>query len=123
MQLALEPEVSSAAPEDSLWLCFADDDEAQLAAEAWPGKMYRAATLTSIAAAVSASGVEPLRPFGAWVKKAQMEAATTKAKAAPLAGLHLVVQPGDGGPMEDWLNVGKRRYRLNFPENPLCALP
>ena len=105
MQLAQEPEILAAAPDASLWLCFADDGEAELATEAWPGKMFARATMTSIAAAVSAAGVEPLKPFGAWAQKGKMEAAAAKAKAAPAAALQLAVQPGDGGPMEDWLNL------------------
>eukprot|EP00966_Prymnesium_polylepis_P135590 3134405-Prymnesium_polylepis.1 len=38
MLLAQEPEITAAAPDAALWLCFADDDEAGLAVEAWPGK-------------------------------------------------------------------------------------
>ena len=52
IELALEPELRETAPDDSLWLIFADAGEADLAREAWPGKAYRAATQTSIAAAV-----------------------------------------------------------------------
>ena len=37
MQLAVEAEIRGAAPDAALWLCFADDGEAELAAEAWPG--------------------------------------------------------------------------------------
>lgn len=105
MQLVLEPEVCSAGQE-SLWLCFPDEGEAQLALEAWPGRLYNMSTITSIAAAVSASGKQPLKPFGVWVQKAKVEEAAAKARAAPPASLHFVVQPGDGGPIEDWLNVG-----------------
>ena len=51
MSLAQEPELRAAAQEPgSLWLCFADDGEAELAAEAWPGKLYESSTMTSIAA-------------------------------------------------------------------------
>ena len=56
IQLALEPAVRATAADDSLWLCFADEGEAQLAREAWPGKMYGEMTQTYIAAAVKAFG-------------------------------------------------------------------
>lgn len=105
MQLSLQREVVSVAPGGSLWVCFADDGEVELAREAWPGAMYATATQTSIAAAVSASGLEPLKPFGAWATQSKAKKAAAAAAIAPPAALHLVVQPGDGGPMEDWLNV------------------
>jgi len=54
VQLALEPEIVSVAPGEKLWLCFADDGEAKLAREAWPGKRYAEATQTSIAGAIGA---------------------------------------------------------------------
>lgn len=118
VQLALEPELCSTAPEGSLWLCFADDGEAELAREAWPGKIFAAATSTSIAAAVSASGVEPLKPFGAWATRGKAEAAAAAAAVAPAAMLHVAVQPGDGGPIEDWLNL----ELLKRNDTPLVCL-
>lgn len=113
VQLALEPEISTMAPQASLWLVFADDGEAQLAREAWPGKAYAAATSTSIAAAVSAQGDEPLMPMGAGAATLLAGlgsifgggGAPPPAAPPPPAALQLVVQPGDGGPMEDWLNL------------------
>jgi hypothetical protein len=48
----------------ALWLCFADQGEADLAREAWPGTLYGAATQTYISAAVKALGREPLMPMG-----------------------------------------------------------
>ena len=75
VQLALEPELSAAAPAASLWLCFADEGEAKLAKEAWPGAIYDGATTTSIAAALTALGGAPLKPFGAWAKAGELETA------------------------------------------------
>ena len=109
VQLALEPELSLGAQKDSLWLVFPDEGEAALAREAWPGAMYGQATQTYIAAAVEALGAEPLRPMGT-------SAATLfggvfgpppppPPPPAPPPSLQLVVQPGEGGPMEDWLNL------------------
>jgi len=118
MRLSQEPDILAAAPGASLWLVFADDGEAELATETWPGKMYAQATLTSIAAAVSAAGIEPLKPFGVWTQKGKMEVAAAKAKEAPPAAVQLAVQPGDGGPMEDWLNL----ELLQRDETPLICL-
>ena len=113
IELALEPELRETAPDDSLWLIFADAGEADLAREAWPGKAYRAATQTSIAAAVSELGVhEPLRPMGTAAADAFGGLSSLFGGApppppppAPPPSLQLCVQPGDGGPMEDWLNL------------------
>ena len=105
MELAIEPEVCKAAPDASLWLCFADDGESELAREAWPGQRYAQATMTSIAAAVTAGGEKALKPFGAWAVMGKSNEEAAKAKEAPPPALQLVVQPGDGGPMEDWLNL------------------
>ncbi|KAL1496080.1 hypothetical protein AB1Y20_014707 [Prymnesium parvum] len=112
--LANEPELRCGGEPGALWLCFADDGEAELAREAWPGRRYAEVTVTSIAAAVGAVGGDALRPFGAWVRRGEAEAAAAKAKLAPAPALQLVVQPGDGGPMEDWLNV-ELLYREGTP--------
>ena len=126
IELALEPELRETAPDDSLWLIFADAGEADLAREAWPGKAYRAATQTSIAAAVSELGVhEPLRPMGTAAADAFGGLSTLFGGApppppppAPPPSLQLCVQPGDGGPMEDWLNL----ERLETPGTPMLCV-
>ena len=105
MQLATERELSGAAPDATMWLCFADDGESELAREAWPGTIYNEATITSITAAVTAGGADPFKPFGAWAVRSKTEEEAARAKLAPAAALQLVVQPGDGGPIEDWLNL------------------
>jgi hypothetical protein len=105
VQLGLERELSAAAPDATMWMCFADDGESELAREAWPGTIYKEATITSISAAVSASGADPFKPFGSWAVKSKAEEEVAKAKLAPVAALQLIVQPGDGGPIEDWLNL------------------
>lgn len=105
MELGIERELTAVAPDATMWMCFADDGEAELAREAWPGTIYKEATITSISAAVSAGGAKPLKPFGAWAVKSKAEEEEARAKQAPAAALQLVVQPGDGGPMEDWLNL------------------
>ena len=108
--LAIEPEICSAAQASSLWLCFADATEAKLAREAWPGARYAEATVTSIGEAVSALGSEPLKPMGS--NAADLfnglfggENQAAASPPAPPPALQMVVQPGNGGPMEDWLNL------------------
>jgi hypothetical protein len=112
VQLAVEPEVRAAAADASLWVCFADQGEAELAIEAWPGAMYGAATQTYITAAVRAVGQEPLMPMGSGALSAANAlsslfggAPPPPPPAPPPPALQLIVQPGDGGPMEDWLNL------------------
>ena len=115
IQLALEPELRAAVGDDAaaLWLCFADQGEVDLAREAWPGMLYGAATQTYISAAVKALGREPLMPMGssalavAGALGSLFGAKPPPPSPAPppTARLQLVVQPGDGGPMEDWLNL------------------
>lgn len=116
VQLALEPELRQISDDDAaaMWLCFADEGEAQLAQEAWPGAMYGEATNTYIAAAVKAVGREPLMPMGSSALSAasmlgSLFGGEKEPPPPPLpspdAKLQLVVQPGDGGPMEDWLNL------------------
>lgn len=113
VQLALEPEVQAAASKADLWLCFADEGEADLAKEAWPGAMYGEATTTYIASAVRAVGSEPLMPMGSGALDAANAFGALFGKPAPPPpappasppALQLIIQPGDGGPMEDWLNL------------------
>lgn len=114
VQLATEPELRQAATDAALWLCFADEGEAELAREAWPGAMFGAVTQTYISAAVKSVGREPLMPMGSNALAAtNMLSSLFGAKPPPPppappptpAGLQLIVQPGDGGPMEDWLNL------------------
>ena len=110
VQLALEQELCRATGEGNLWLCFADEGEAKLAREAWPGAMYGAATQTYIAAAVKALGGDPLMPMGSSALGAVTMLSSffggsppppPPEMGMPPPSLQLVVQPGDGGPMED----------------------
>jgi len=129
VQLALEPELRQISDDDAaaMWLCFADEGEAQLAQEAWPGAMYGEATNTYIAAAVKAVGREPLMPMGSSALSAasmlgSLFGGEKEPPPPPLpspdAKLQLVVQPGDGGPMEDWLNL----ELLRQPGTPMLCL-
>ena len=144
VQLATEPEIRGVASDAQLWLCFADEGEAELAREAWPGALYGAATSTYISAAGASLGLgppatassapalaahlealgfpvhavkdvggEPLMPMGSSALSAASMLGGLFGSPPPPpppppsqpATLQLVVQPGDGGPMEDWLNL------------------
>ena len=127
VQLALEPELQAAASKEELWLIFADAGEADLAREAWPGAMYGSATQTYISSAVKAVGGEPLMPMGSSALSLASSfgglfggPSPPPAPAAPPppAALQLVVQPGDGGPMEDWLDL----ELLRQPSTPMLCL-
>lgn len=96
---------------------FADAEEARLARDNAPE--YRRATLTSIAEAVTARGATPLAPMGTaaasfgsmlgglvgGMGSDRPPASTHSDVSFPLPSLIFAVQPGDGGPMEDWLNI------------------
>jgi hypothetical protein len=103
------------------WLVFADDKECELAKKAWGGQRYRrAAQFTSIREACSCV-VGRERTQKAWgstlaetVNKLQGgDGILADSSALDDLGdtaaprLHLVVQPGNGGPVEDWINVEK----------------
>ena len=130
VQLALETSIQNVVADDkaALWLCFADEGEAELAAEAWPGKIYGTATQTYISAAVRAVGAEPLMPMGSAALDAanafgslfggKRSPAGPPPPSPPPPALQLIVQPGDGGPMEDWLNL----ERLQVPGTPMVCL-
>eukprot|EP00965_Chrysotila_dentata_P208761 6184887-Pleurochrysis_carterae.AAC.2 len=116
-------------PSEGLWLCFPDDKEAELAVDAWPGQAYQSATITTIAEAVRSIGGEPQEPLGAAaaaagervVRALGLTAAPPRAdlaKPLPTPCLQLIVQPGNGGPMEDWMNLEK----LYQPSVPMVIL-
>lgn len=103
------------------WLVFPDDKECELARRAWGGQRYqRAAKFTSLRAACS-SVIGEAQVTKAWgssfaeaINKLQggdgilADSSTLDVLddiAAPR--LHLVCQPGNGGPVEDWINVEK----------------
>uniref|UniRef100_A0A7S3JY64 DUF1995 domain-containing protein n=1 Tax=Aureoumbra lagunensis TaxID=44058 RepID=A0A7S3JY64_9STRA len=101
---------------EALWLAFPDRKELELATEAWPGRAYQKCTLTTIedAASVLAGKEQVAQPWGAqfsrfFEKQITQEGAILGARpetaSAPPPKLIFAVQPGDGGPLEDWLNL------------------
>ena len=65
MQLSVAPEFAVPEGGKTLWLVLPDKGEVELAQQAWPGEMYRQATITSIGEAVASQGGAPQAAFGA----------------------------------------------------------
>ena len=102
------------AQSKELWVALPDRRELELAEDAWPGKVFKQATLTTIEdAAAALRGEEKVeQAWGAQFSRL-VETALKKeflgkkpdTQSAPAPDLILAVQPGDGGPLEDWLNL------------------
>uniref|UniRef100_A0A7R9UDR3 DUF1995 domain-containing protein n=1 Tax=Pinguiococcus pyrenoidosus TaxID=172671 RepID=A0A7R9UDR3_9STRA len=111
------------------WLMFPDLKETELAREAWPGENYQACTLTYLEAAVEAiSGPKAVaRAWGTTFAKTMRdvglvgEDALGSIQADDLSReedreaffppeVQIAVQPGDGGPVEDWNNVESAKH-------------
>ena len=95
-----------------LWLAFPDRKELELAREEWPGGMYDKATLTTLEdAAEVLSGSSDQAWGAAFARAAEGLLGTSNLGAkpetttAPAPRVVVAVQPGDGGPLEDWLNL------------------
>ena len=103
------------------WLIFPDLKECELAKSDYPGQRYREATFTTIeAVANSNSGEGYDAPWGANLMAGLSKViggddgdAGLLGDQAALDALNssanqwLVVQPGNGGPVEDWVNLAK----------------
>ena len=115
------------------WLVFPDDKECELAAKEWTGQRYRSSKFTSIRAACTAvleSSSTTNSPNDSKSDGFSLPWGSTLASTLnKLAGgdgiladsstlddlevdsdkprLHIVCQPGNGGPVEDWINVEK----------------
>lgn len=97
-----------------LWVAYPDRKELELAREAWPGAAYNVATLTTVEdAAERLSGASAAAwgaAFAAAAEKlsgANLLGAAPDTSGAPAPTVLLAVQPGEGGPVEDWLNLEK----------------
>ena len=109
------------------WLTFPDLKECELARKEWQGSKYQAATFTTIEAATEflSGGGTYDAPWGAALANGMNKLMgggkdNEKGGDGGLLGdsraldelveppkLNLVVQPGNGGPVEDWVNVEK----------------
>ena len=95
-----------------LWLAFPDRKELELAREEWPGGMYDKATLTTLEDAAEVLSGSSDRAWGAAFARAAEGllgtsnlGAKPETTTAPAPQVVVAVQPGDGGPLEDWLNL------------------
>eukprot|EP00977_Amphora_coffeiformis_P028994 scaffold38210_cov191-Amphora_coffeaeformis.AAC.7 len=111
----LVPSLASIAGD--CWLILPDDKEVELCKEEWTGQRYRSASkFTSIRAAVEASGAPMKLAWGSTlastVNKLQggdgiLADSTALDELDPTkAYLHLVCQPGNGGPVEGVCALG-----------------
>ena len=102
-----------------------------MAKEEWTGQRYRSACkFTSIRAAVEAAGAPLKLPWGSTlastVNKLQggdgilADSSSLDPLAADTVRLHMVCQPGNGGPVEDWLNV--ETLSKSLPNVPLVVV-
>lgn len=107
---------------DEVWLIFPDDKETELAKREWKGTRYRSAgRFTSIRAALTSvcGGEEQVSKawgsnFASAMNKLQGgdgilgDSSTLDSLDSTIESrLHLICQPGNGGPVEDWINVEK----------------
>ena len=95
-----------------LWLAFPDRKELELAREEWPGAAYAKATLTTLEDAAEVLSGSSDQAWGAAFARAAEGllgtsnlGAKPETTSAPAPRVVVAVQPGDGGPLEDWLNL------------------
>lgn len=126
-----------------VWFVLPDTKEVELAKEEWGGQRYRqAAAFTSIQAVTeyyssSEEEGEYSKPWGATLATGMskflgggdgdsgllgdLESLDSLEEASNPA-LHLVCQPGNGGPVEDWINVKKFHADLSGSITPTCIV-
>jgi len=104
----------------SVWLVLPDDKECELAATEWTGQLYRSAKFTSIRGACEAVNAKNTKKAwgsslaegmnrlqggdGILADSTKLDSLQEDASSGKNR-LHLVCQPGNGGPVEDWINV------------------
>jgi hypothetical protein len=124
-----------------VWFILPDDKECELAAKEWTGQRFRqAAKFTSIRAAIMATAGED-QYSKAWGSSIASVVSKLSGGDGILADsstldeltdddeddsdsktrLHLVCQPGSGGPVEDWINV-ERIHKASPPGQLTCVV-
>ena len=115
------------------WFILPDDKECELTKQEWTGQRYQsAAQFTSIRAACTAvAGQEQAKAWGSTlasaVNKLQggdgilADSSTLDDLDLSSTRLNLVCQPGNGGPVEDWINV-KQLHESSNPPQPTCIV-
>jgi hypothetical protein len=117
---------TSATSKRDIWFVLPDDKECELAKEEWTGQRFRkAAKFTSIRAATCATaGTDQwAKAWGSSIASTvnkltggdgiladtstldDLDSDATTSTTTTTERLHLVCQPGSGGPVEDWINV------------------
>lgn len=128
-----------------IWFILPDTKEVELAKEEWTGQRYRqAASWSSIEAvtqAYSGGGAtggeadEYSKPWGATFASGMSKflggggdsgllgdlGSLDELSESPEPMIHLVCQPGNGGPVEDWINV-KKFHDLAGGSTPTCIV-
>jgi hypothetical protein len=122
------------------WLTFPDLKECELARKEWQGSKYQAATFTTIEAATEflSGGGAYDAPWGAALANGMNKLIggskdSEKGGDGGLLGdrraldelaeppkLNLIIQPGNGGPVEDWINVEK--VHLGSPDSVIVIV-
>eukprot|EP00815_Leptocylindrus_aporus_P001429 CAMPEP_0116062420 /NCGR_PEP_ID=MMETSP0322-20121206/7748_1 /TAXON_ID=163516 /ORGANISM="Leptocylindrus danicus var. apora, Strain B651" /LENGTH=295 /DNA_ID=CAMNT_0003547723 /DNA_START=2116 /DNA_END=3003 /DNA_ORIENTATION=+ len=113
---------NKAYDDGKMWLVFPDIKECEIAKKEWAGKRYRAAKFTTIEAVTNYFQGEGSydAPWGANLINGLSKVMGGEKGDAGLLGdkdsldelvsspeLAIVVQPGNGGPVEDWINCEK----------------
>ena len=119
-----------------VWFILPDLKEVELAKEEWTGKRYRDAAVWSSIEAVTDhySDGSYAKPWGATFASGMSSLLGGSNGDAGLlgdqnaldqlegsAGLHLVCQPGNGGPVEDWVNV-EAIHKSSGGDIPTCVV-
>lgn len=99
----------------SKWFILPDDKECELASSDWTGQLYRRNTkFTSIRAACETLAGDQTRAWGTRIAETVNRATGGDGILADSSKLdtleeapevQLICQPGNGGPVEDWINV------------------
>ena len=113
-------------------LVLPDDKETELCAQEWTGQLYRKnIQFTSIRAACAANQCDIQKAWGStlaetlnkWQGGDGILADSSSLDELTLSEdrLQLVCQPGNGGPVEDWINV-ERLHRAAGPRVTTCVV-
>lgn len=101
---------------EDIWFLLPDVKEVEIAKEEWTGQRYRqAAKFTTIEKVTDEYASDYTKPWGATIAAAVQSATGTENMLGDLGSLddiskdippslHVICQPGNGGPVEDWIN-------------------
>jgi len=102
------------------WSILPDDKECELAVQEWGQSQYvrKLTRFTSIRAALVATGVEPVKAWGSTIASTFNRLTGGDGILADTSALDdlnevqkdticFLCQPGNGGPVEDWINIEK----------------